>query len=275
MWTKRIGISLEKNYELPIKSVIRLIRKVGFDAISPVWSEELGSIVKFAREEGLAIQSLHAPQSGTREMWSESAPKLMQELLFSIKACREHKIPILVVHTWSGFTDIPEPTALGLRNFTRIVNKAKACGIKIAFENLEGENHLEALMNYFKGDETVGFCWDSGHENCYRHGDILSKYADRLLITHLNDNLGVRQADGSIFWTDDLHLLPFDGVEDWAYNAKRLSKAKPCKFINIEIKKRLKTECTEYARYEKMTLEEYFSNAYEKACRFADMVIKK
>ena len=36
------------------------------------------------------------------------------------------------------------------------------------------------------------------------------------------DNLGVRGADGKIFWTDDLHLLPFDGIADWSRNAKML-----------------------------------------------------
>lgn len=44
---------------------------------------------------------------------------------------------------------------------------------------------------------------------------MLDKYGDRLIATHLNDNLGVSDFDGKVTWTDDLHLLPFDGIIDW------------------------------------------------------------
>ena len=42
--------------------------------------------------------------------------------------------------------------------------------------------------------------------------DMLELYGDRLIATHINDNLGVSNSDGKIFRTDDLHLLPFDGI---------------------------------------------------------------
>ena len=31
---------------------------------------------------------------------------------------------------------------------------------------------------------------------------------------------------GKTFWTDDLHLLPYDGIADWDYNVKRLKRSK-------------------------------------------------
>ena len=56
------------------------------------------------------------------------------------------------------------------------MEKAKEYGIRIAFENTEGEEFLFALMEYFKDDAAVGFCWDSGHEMCYSYGkDLLSR----------------------------------------------------------------------------------------------------
>ena len=83
---------------------------------------------------------------------------------------------------------------------------AKERGVKVAFENTEGEEYLEALMDNFKDDDTVGFCWDTGHEMCYNHSqDMLAKYGDRLIATHINDNLGISDYDGKITWLDDLH----------------------------------------------------------------------
>ena len=73
-----------------------------------------------------------------------------------------------------------------------IVDKAAEYGIQIAFENTEGQEFLFALMAHFKGNDTVGFCWDSGHEMCYNHSsNLLDELGDRLIVTHLNDNLGI------------------------------------------------------------------------------------
>ena len=42
--------------------------------------------------------------------------------------------------------------------------------------------------------------------------DLLAKLGDRLIMTHLNDNLGVTDPSGRLQGTDDLHLLPEDGI---------------------------------------------------------------
>ena len=140
----------------------------------------------------------------------------------------------------------------------------------IAFENTEGEEFLSALMDYFKGNDTVGFCWDSGHEMCYNHSnDLLKKYGDRLIMTHINDNLGISRFDGETFWTDDLHLLPFDGIADWDYNVKRLKKCPAQEFLNFELTKYSKPGRHENDGYSKMSLEEYYTEAYKRACRLA------
>lgn len=40
-------------------------------------------------------------------------------------------------------------------------------------------------------------------------------YGDRLLCTHLNDNLGIKDYTGQITWRDALHLLSFDSIGNW------------------------------------------------------------
>lgn len=274
MWKQKLGISLGNHYSEPTPKLIKLVKKIGFDAVSPEWeSGDLKAIVDAANECGAVIQSLHAPFVCSAAMWSEdksvSEPAL-NELLQSLEDCHKYNIPVLVAHVWIGFENIPEPTQAGLENYGRLVEKAAVFGIKIAFENTEGDEHLYAIMDYFKGNPTVGYCWDSGHEMCYNHSeDLLGRYGDRLIMTHINDNLGISRFDGKIFWTDDLHLLPFDGVADWDYNAERLKKSTLPEYLNFELNIQSKPDRHENDCYSKMTYEEYFTEAYKRACRVA------
>ena len=195
------------------------------------------AIVTVAKELNVEIQSLHAPYGGAASMWEKCQDvsiKALNELLFPLDACKKYNIPIMVVHTWIGFDNIPAPTKEGLDNYSKLVNKAKEYGVKIAFENTEGLDHLEALMEHFKDNDTVGFCWDSGHEMCYNHSkDLLAKFGNKLIMTHLNDNLGISRYDGTIYWTDDLHILPFDGVANWDYNVERLKISSLFDFLSL------------------------------------------
>ena len=176
----------------------------------------------------------------------------------------------MVVHTWIGFQYTFCETAFGFRNFGQLVKKAQEYGVVIAFENTEGEEFLDALLEYFQRNEAVGFCWDSGHELCYNHSrDLLAKYGDRLCMTHLNDNLGISRFDGEIFWTDDLHLLPYDGIADWDYNIHRLRKSKQLDILNFELNINSKPGRHENDIYGLMTMEQYLAEAYKRACRIA------
>jgi sugar phosphate isomerase/epimerase len=117
----------------------------------------------------------------------------------------------------------------------------------------------------------VGFCWDSGHEKCYNHDqDLLALFGDRLLVTHLNDNLGISDPQGEINWLDDLHLLPYDGMIDWEYNMQRLNRCRPLPYLNCELLRTSKPGRTENDQYANMPLDEYFKLAYARAKRLAE-----
>ncbi len=275
MYKQKIGISISNDYDIPTTDVLRIIKNVGFDAISPIWKTEgtLAEIVNSANKLGLEIQSLHAPFDKAADMWNSdksiSAPA-QKELFATIDACTRFSIPIMVVHTWIGFDYVFDKSALNYENFDKTVSYAAEHNVKIAFENTEGEEYLLALMDHFKDDSTVGFCWDSGHELCYnRSEDMLKKFGDRLIMTHLNDNLGISRFDGKIFWTDDLHLLPYDGIADWDDNIKRLKKSKPLPILNFELVIKSKPNRHENDSYEQMTLTQYFTEAYKRACKIA------
>lgn len=163
MWKQKIGISLYNCYTKPTLEVIDIIKKTGFEAISPEWEPNvnLKEIVDYARSVGLEVQSLHAPYTSSHHMW-ESDPALsqpaLQLLLDSLKSAAENNIPILVVHTWIGFVYTMKPNADGFANYDRLVEEAAKVGVKIAFENTEGDEFLHALMEHYKGNDTVGFC---------------------------------------------------------------------------------------------------------------------
>lgn len=180
----------------------------------------------------------------------------------------------MVAHAFIGFLK-HQPTQEGLENFERMVREAEKLGVRIAFENTEGEEYLAALMEHFRGNSTVGFCWDSGHEMCYNHSkDMLALYGDRLLGTHLNDNLGIRDYQGRITFLDDLHLLPFDGIADWQKIADRLNQHGFDGILTFELLNFSKPNRHENDAYQQMDIHEYLTLAYMRACRVAALKMR-
>lgn len=276
MWEKRLCLGLSGSFGVSPEEQIKLIKNAGFDAFFYEWNpEKIHDVAAAGKEQGLIFQSIHAPFQKAADFWGEDEEKgniAVDELLACLKDCVKYEVPIMVVHAFIGFED-HTPTKIGLDRFGRVVKEAEKCGVKIAFENTEGEEYLFALMEEFKDNDTVGFCWDSGHEMCYNHSqDLLALFGDRLIATHLNDNLGISDFGGKTIWTDDLHLLPFDGVADWDYNAKRL---KTCGFdgiLTFELTRLSKPNRHDNDCYMDMPIEQYIAEVYKRACKVASKV---
>jgi len=281
MYKQKLGMSVGYNYPIPTPEVVKMLKTIGFEAISPEWREgkEFDELMEQARECGMIVQSLHAPFMNAATMWSSDADicnPARIELLKALEACIEWNVPVLVVHPWIGFEYEFDESKLYFQNFDELIACAEECGVTIAFENVEGDEYLFALMERYKEKDIVGFCWDSGHEMCFnRSQDLLAKYGDRLVMTHLNDNLGISRFDGKIFWTDDLHLLPYDGVADWDDNVERLKKSKHMEILNLELTITSKPNRHENDMYSKMGLEIYFTEAYKRACRIAYRCVRE
>ncbi|MBQ7292698.1 MAG: sugar phosphate isomerase/epimerase [Clostridia bacterium] len=274
MYKTKLCLGIDGSFELAPCDQIRLFQSSGFDGFFTGWSDDVKKYRILADNIGMTYQSIHAPFGKAAKMWtrSDEARAAVDELLLCVRACSELDVPILVVHPYIGFEAISNPTKEGISNFRRVVEDASRRGVTIAFENVEGEEYLAALMGAFAEYGNVGFCWDSGHELCYNRGkDMLALYGDRLVATHLNDNLGVSNFDGKITFTDDLHLLPFDGVHDWVNIAKRLNKCGYCDILTFELTRKSKPNRPENHKYQKMSIEEYIAEVYARACRLAYM----
>ena len=268
----KLGFSLQKEYDRPIGQVIELLHSMGFSAVSPIFSPEvdLSEINTCVHKLGMTIQSLHAPNR-VAPLWSEGCEaQIYRDILACIDACASFQIPIMVLHSWNGliYTFPGEP--LHYEAFDRIVDYAAKCGVSIAFENLEGEEYLAALMARYKGTSHVGYCWDSGHESCYPHKlDFLGLFGDRLIMTHINDNMGARIDDGIGHAEDDLHYLPWDGRIDWEKNIRRLQAAKKQEILNFEIKIRSNSDAPGDLIYAGLSLEDFLQRSAAHAKRLA------
>ena len=266
-------IGASASFSIPVEDQIRLFQKCGFDGFFVAWNEKLPQRRALADELGMMFQSIHAPFSNAAHMWrgDELGVAATEELLLCVEDTAKVNVPILVIHPYKGFSPA-SPTEAGLVNFGKVVARAKELGVKIAFENVEGEAFLSALMDAFASCDHVGFCWDSGHELCYNKGrDMLALYGDRLIATHINDNLGVTSPSGGIFWTDDLHLLPFDGIHDWVDVAHRLDRCGYDGILTLELTRQSKPGRTENNRYMDMEIEAYLKECYARVCKLAEM----
>ena len=274
---QKIGFSLQTSYSAPMPEVLRMLRDLGVHAVSPVWKRDgdLERTTESAARCGLAIQSLHGPLRGLPAMWSrdrDCSSPILQDFLDATDACAAYGIPVLVVHSWTGLEYTFQKEALYFGNFDVLVNHACKKGVQIAIENLEGPEYLAALMDRYRDCGFVGLCWDSGHERCYTPSrDFLKCYGDRLLMTHLNDNLGITDPNGILRGTDDLHLLPYDGTADWNNCINRLKTARPQEILNFEFKIRPKGDRCTTDLYSKLPLEQYLTAAYARASRVAAM----
>ena len=264
---------------IDVNEQIKLYSDAGFYGFFTEYNDKLSQYRNTAEKCGMYYQSVHAPYVRMCYLWRDCADTedTRNELLRCIDDSADAGVPIVVVHAYIGIgaKKIDVPNEYGISNFSYAVERAVKRGVKIAFENTEGEEFLEMLMTHFKDVPNVGFCWDTGHEMCYNHSeDMMALYGTRLIATHLNDNLGIRDYNGEITFHDDLHLLPFDGIADWNNIASRLKKYGYSGELTFELNLGSKPGRHENDKYRRLPFEEYISEAYARACRVAALYAK-
>ena len=215
MFQQKLCIALMGSYgdnHLTYDEEIRLMQKTGFEGFFAGWggSDYLKNCRRAADETGMLFQSVHAPFGNARRFWhgtEEEAAASVDELIRCLEDCAAVEVPVMVAHVFIGFED-HSPNERGLANYEKIMIRARELGVKVAFENTEGMEYLDAVMKLaeeYRG--CTGFCWDTGHEMCYNYSiDMPGRYPGRMIATHINDNLGIRDFGGGITWHDDLHL---------------------------------------------------------------------
>ena len=273
-----LGFSLQAKYDCSLTQAVEMLCDVGFSAISPVWSPELPleDLTACVARLGMTIPSVHAPHRGQPILWDPSDPmrsSIQKQFLDCIDTCARFSVPMAVLHGWQGLGYTFPETPLDFSAFDRIVDYAEERNVSIAFENLEGEEYLAALLDRYRDRSHVGYCWDSGHDHCYPHTlDFLKTFGHRLIMTHIHDNFGTRGVPTTL---DDLHLLPGDGNIHWESNIARLKNLPKQSILNFELKKLCKSPAPEDRIYADLSTGDYFRLAAQRARKIADLYEKE
>jgi sugar phosphate isomerase/epimerase len=210
------------DYSIPIDQQLAQIAKTPFKSISlggdPNHSGYLTAQGRFrlaglAEEQGIAIDSLHAPYRVKHDIsYSDSESRMASvcRIALAMSAAVElgAKTVILHLQSFPVKTGIQDVDSL-LRSLEALVETAENMQIRLAAENLPGEVanlFLHRALAEFKSDH-FGFCYDSSHDQLGpgKPYEILEEFADRLFAVHLSDNDGL----------EDRHWIPFTGIVDW------------------------------------------------------------
>lgn len=271
---RKLVLGTGNGFNISEPEEIRLIADCGWDGVFTSWQPEDGNaaLARTVKETGLTYQSVHAPFGHAHRLWEpgERGEAELSRQLACVRDCAKIGVPIVVMHAIIGM-ERHTPNALGVERFGKIFAEAKKLGVTVAVENTEGEEYLEAVLRAYADEKAAGFCIDTGHEACYNYGrDLIGKYADKLVCTHLNDNLGI--TGEQITWLDDAHLLPFDGTVDFAGVAARLAQAGYTGPLTFELTVQNKPERHTHDIYAHLDAKGFISLARERAKRFAALV---
>lgn len=260
--------------DISFEDCLDALKAAGFDGVFTGWTP--GDMVRrgeIIRSKGLIFQSVHAPFTDAHKpwKWGPEGDKVIDNLIECIRECSAAGVPIVIIHPIIGM-DRHNPTDLGIKRFGRLVEEAEKLGIKVAFENVEGIEYLEKIIAELGSSPAVGYCWDTGHEMCYNNSmDVPALFGDKLICTHLNDNLG--QTDPSVVtWLDDSHLMPFDGVADWKGIADRLMRVDYAGELTFEMSLASKPGKNTHDIYKDLDINAYFALLYQKAVQFAQFL---
>lgn len=219
------GIAMRKytivdyfGYDLSPTDRMRTIREAGFDGVILLWADYFDADFKdfpeYADRVGLFVENTHAPYRGANTLWRDtpSGQSYTDGLVECVEDCGRYGIPTMVMHLANGRLEVGDIT-VGIERMRRIVARAEDLGVNVAVENTECPQFVAYVLGHISSPR-LGFCYDSGHQNCYTPKcDLLGLYGDRLTALHLHDN------DGS----EDRHLLPFEGTVDWTKLSSKLN----------------------------------------------------
>ena len=262
--------------KVPLDDRVKFIADAGFDAAFCGWrrGDYLTEIAKLFKQNSLIFQSVHAPFNKVNKLWERGAEgdAVFADLRDCLTDCGEAGAPIMVSHVWIGFGR-QHPNDIGIERFGKLLDHAQKCGVRVAFENTEGEKYLEYVRDQLFSHPAAGFCIDTGHEMCYNYSeDMITKYGagGKLIATHINDNEGI--TGKSITWLDDAHLLPFDGVADWQGVVDRLAGVGYDGILMSELTVNSKPDRHTHDIYAHLDCEGFVKLAYERVSRIAELI---
>lgn len=175
----------------------------------------------------MQIENIHAPYEKSNTLWLNdglNSSEIVEQYKGCIMDCAHYHIPTLVIHLTEGDYP-PTPSQIGLDRFKYIVEFSEKKGVNIALENLRRPDYLDFIFTNINSAR-LGFCYDSGHENCYTSNvDLLERYGNKLVALHLHDNSG----------KEDEHKIPGEGNINWSSVAEKIDSLKYQGPLTLEV----------------------------------------
>ncbi len=256
-----IGINLDCcGAEISLDEAISLMKENGFTkTFCFADAKDAENKISKTMDSGIEFEFLHAQLRDINDMWKEdeTGDKMLQNLFDNVDLCAKFKIPALVVHLSAG-RPAPEINDMGRARYDKLMDYAKSKNVKIAYENSRAVANLAYALEKY---EDAGFCWDVGHEVCFTPGmDYMPYFGEKIAAVHIHDNLA--QLD------EDLHMIPFDGVNNMEKVALMLASFNYKNSIMLELSK------NGFGKYE-ISPKDFYKRAADAARKFEAMVNEK
>ncbi len=253
----RICLALSSTFDLPEKEQIEKFNNHGFDGFFALYTSDKQTyeLADFAQKKNMFFQSIHAKYLETSELWhgGENVQDIMKSVKETIKCASQVDVDRVILHIYNYF-DNRAITQIGLNRVGELLEVAEKYDVKLCFENLQGPEYVDAVLNEYSNCKYAKMCYDTGHENCYNTFDVVNKHTDKIIALHIHDNMGIRNQDKTLSGDDDLHLLPFDGNVDFDRVARIVKQANMQNELTFELKI-IKSHLAE--KYKSMSFDEY------------------
>lgn len=247
-------------FEVDPLTRLKQIKQAGFDETMFWWGTEFedtdGSrfdLFDNAVKIGLSVSTCHFPSTHADWLWYEQEGKeYVKQFDQACAECGERGVKYLVIHLTRKLVT-PPPNQTGADNFARMLDGANKHGVVMAVENTRFLNYNDFIVSRFKGNPALGFCFDSGHANCYTPSESpLERYSDMLVTTHIHDNLGPVGAE------PDQHHVMGEGTVNFSRIFDLLKKF-DAKHINLE------SYCNPTSRYYgKLSLQQFLQMSFDR-----------
>ncbi len=261
----RFGISTTVDYSADIQTLLHLFSKYGFRFVSigadtrhnffPD-NEKFSIMIGWINENNLEIDSIHVPFGPEYDLADPADHKrklAIENVLKFLEYADAGNIPIAILHPHYYLTDsLQGALDRSTESLCEIVS-CKPQRIRLAIENLpdkSGSWIADQLLTLFDSN-SVGFCYDSSHENLSGPPfHLLEKHYDRLITCHLSDNNG----------SSDEHLIPGRGNIDWLKMKTYFDRSESFADILFEVGtgEALSDRVEEYVRMTSLKAEEIF-----------------
>jgi len=227
----KLGIGIHDDEAKNIPEYLSMVKAAGFDSVFDHCDDtcdvhRLAQWCESCAKLGLTFENAHCSLAGVGcwnfHIWEpgEEGDGVLKMLLHDLENCHTCSVPLLVTHV-DARSYAHNDFETGRHRFETLLERAEKYGIRIAMENINCGDYLFRTLEAFP-QNTVGFCYDSGHNRSATPETDYSPLFPRLFCCHLHDNHG---GEPDEMMATDEHLLPFDGIVDFPWLMQQMKAA--------------------------------------------------